>query len=78
MFAVYATHSAPDDPLSALKVGELPEPSVPDTAESRSCEIVPMTSPVLATLIDCMFDGRMVTISAAHIGRSTSPSESIG
>ena len=30
MFAVYATHAAPDDPLSALKIGELPEPSVPD------------------------------------------------
>ena len=29
MFAVYATHAAPDDPLSALKVGELPEPDVP-------------------------------------------------
>ncbi len=25
MFAVYATHAAPDDPLSALKVGEMPE-----------------------------------------------------
>ena len=30
MFAVYATHAAPDDPLSALKVGELPEPEVPE------------------------------------------------
>ena len=30
MFAVYATHAAPDDPLSALKIGELPEPSVPE------------------------------------------------
>jgi NADPH:quinone reductase-like Zn-dependent oxidoreductase len=30
MFAVYATHAAPDDPLSALKVGEQPEPSVPE------------------------------------------------
>ena len=30
MFAVYATHAAPDDPLSALKIGDLPEPSVPD------------------------------------------------
>jgi NADPH:quinone reductase-like Zn-dependent oxidoreductase len=29
MFAVYATHAAPDDPLSALKVGERPEPDVP-------------------------------------------------
>jgi NADPH:quinone reductase-like Zn-dependent oxidoreductase len=28
MFAVYATHAAPDDPLSALKIGDLPEPSV--------------------------------------------------
>ncbi len=30
MFAVYATHAAPDDPLSALKIGNLPEPNVPD------------------------------------------------
>jgi NADPH:quinone reductase-like Zn-dependent oxidoreductase len=30
MFAVYATHAAPDDPLSALKIGDLPEPSVSD------------------------------------------------
>ena len=30
MFAIYATHAAPDDPLSALKLGDLPEPSVPD------------------------------------------------
>ena len=30
MFAVYATHAASDDPLSALKIGDLPEPSVPD------------------------------------------------
>ena len=30
MFAIYATHAAPDDPLSALKIGDLPEPSVPD------------------------------------------------
>jgi NADPH:quinone reductase-like Zn-dependent oxidoreductase len=29
MFAVYATHAAPDDPLSALKLGERPEPEVP-------------------------------------------------
>jgi D-arabinose 1-dehydrogenase-like Zn-dependent alcohol dehydrogenase len=29
MFAVYATHAAPDDPLAALKVGEWPEPDVP-------------------------------------------------
>lgn len=28
MFAVYATHGAPDDPLSALKIGTLPEPEV--------------------------------------------------
>src|SRR5260370_7540489 len=30
MFAVYATHAAPDDPLSALKVGERPDPDVPE------------------------------------------------
>src|SRR6266481_1765828 len=30
MFAVYATHAAPDEPLSALKIGDLPEPSVSD------------------------------------------------
>jgi NADPH:quinone reductase-like Zn-dependent oxidoreductase len=30
MFAVYATHAAPDDPLSALKLGERPEPDVPE------------------------------------------------
>lgn len=30
MFAVYATHAAPEDPLSALKIGERPEPEVPD------------------------------------------------
>jgi NADPH:quinone reductase-like Zn-dependent oxidoreductase len=30
MFAVYATHAAPDDPLSALKAGERPEPDVPE------------------------------------------------
>jgi NADPH:quinone reductase-like Zn-dependent oxidoreductase len=29
MFAVYATHAAPDDPLSGLKIGERPEPAVP-------------------------------------------------
>src|SRR5262249_8529633 len=29
MIAVYATHAAPDDPLSALKIGERPEPEVP-------------------------------------------------
>jgi NADPH:quinone reductase-like Zn-dependent oxidoreductase len=29
MFAVYATHAAPDDPLSALKIGERPAPEVP-------------------------------------------------
>jgi NADPH:quinone reductase-like Zn-dependent oxidoreductase len=29
MFAVYATHAAPDTPLSALKIGERPEPEVP-------------------------------------------------
>src|SRR5438128_10162709 len=30
MFAVYATHAATDDPLSALKVGERPDPDVPE------------------------------------------------
>jgi NADPH:quinone reductase-like Zn-dependent oxidoreductase len=30
MFAVYATHAAPDDPLSALKIGQRPEPIVPE------------------------------------------------
>lgn len=30
MFAVYASHPAPQDPLSALVVGERPEPEVPD------------------------------------------------
>ena len=30
MFAIYATHAAPDDPISALKIGDLPVPSVPD------------------------------------------------
>ena len=30
MFAVYATHAAPDDPLAALKIGEQPEPDVPE------------------------------------------------
>jgi NADPH:quinone reductase-like Zn-dependent oxidoreductase len=30
MFAVYATHAAPDDPLSALKIGELAGPDVPE------------------------------------------------
>ena len=29
MFAVYATHAALDDPLSALRIGELPVPEVP-------------------------------------------------
>jgi NADPH:quinone reductase-like Zn-dependent oxidoreductase len=29
MFAVYATHAAPNDPLAALKIGEMPEPTVP-------------------------------------------------
>jgi NADPH:quinone reductase-like Zn-dependent oxidoreductase len=29
MFAVYATHAAPDNPLSALKIGERPEPEMP-------------------------------------------------
>lgn len=30
MFAVYATHAAPDAPLSALEVGQQSEPNVPD------------------------------------------------
>lgn len=30
MFAIYATHAAPNDPLSALKTGEMPEPDVPE------------------------------------------------
>ncbi len=30
MLAVYATHAAPSDPLAALKVGEWPEPDVPN------------------------------------------------
>ena len=30
MFAVYATHAAPDDPLAALKIGEQPDPDVPE------------------------------------------------
>src|SRR5437660_5832787 len=30
MFSVYATRAAPDDPLSTLKVGEWPEPDVPN------------------------------------------------
>ena len=30
MFAVYATQAAPDDPLSALRVGERPDPDVPE------------------------------------------------
>ena len=29
MFAVYASHAAPGNPLSALKIGELPESEVP-------------------------------------------------
>ena len=29
MLAVYATHAAPDDPLSALSIGDMPEPIVP-------------------------------------------------
>jgi len=29
MFAVYATHAAAEDPLSALEIGERPEPDVP-------------------------------------------------
>lgn len=30
MFAVYAMHAAPDDPLSGLKIGERPAPNVPE------------------------------------------------
>lgn len=30
MFAIYATHAAPDDPLSALKIGNQPTPEVPE------------------------------------------------
>src|SRR5258708_7628244 len=30
MFAVYATHADPNDPLAALKIGERPEPHVPE------------------------------------------------
>ncbi len=30
MFAVYATHAAPHDPLSALEIGCRPEHEVPD------------------------------------------------
>src|SRR6266446_544401 len=30
MFAVYATHADPDNPLAALKIGDRPEPSVPE------------------------------------------------
>ena len=30
MFAVYATHAAPDEPLSALKIGTMPDPTAPD------------------------------------------------
>jgi NADPH:quinone reductase-like Zn-dependent oxidoreductase len=30
MFAVYATHAAPDDPVAALKIGERPEPEMPE------------------------------------------------
>ena len=30
MFAVYATHAATHDPLSALKLGERPKPDVPE------------------------------------------------
>jgi hypothetical protein len=29
MFAVYATHADPENPLAALKIGERPEPTVP-------------------------------------------------
>lgn len=30
MFAVYATHAAADNPLSALKIGTMPDPAVPE------------------------------------------------
>jgi NADPH:quinone reductase-like Zn-dependent oxidoreductase len=30
MFAVYATHADPENPLAALKIGEQPEPTVPE------------------------------------------------
>jgi NADPH:quinone reductase-like Zn-dependent oxidoreductase len=30
MFAIYATHAAPDDPLAALAIGDQPEPPVPE------------------------------------------------
>jgi hypothetical protein len=30
MFAIYATHADPENPLAALKIGERPEPNVPD------------------------------------------------
>jgi NADPH:quinone reductase-like Zn-dependent oxidoreductase len=30
MFAVYATHAAPDEPLSALKIGTMPDSTAPD------------------------------------------------
>ena len=29
MFAVYADHAAPDDPLSSLRIGEMPDPKPP-------------------------------------------------
>jgi hypothetical protein len=46
--------------------------------DSRSWVIVPMTAPVLAIFTELICDGRMVRISELHIGRATSPSESIG
>ena len=30
MFAIYATHASPDDPLAALAIGAQPEPKVPE------------------------------------------------
>ena len=30
MFAIYATHADANDPLAALKIGERPEPDVPE------------------------------------------------
>lgn len=42
MFAVYASHAAPDDPLSALVLGERPDPQVPagwTTVEVRAASL---------------------------------------
>ena len=40
--------------------------------------IVPMIWPVLASFTEDIDDGRIVTISAAHIGRATSPRDIMG